>query len=285
MAQLWLQRKLLDAVHNLTRGVPVQFAIGPANAESARPGMITVRLQDASSLLTLLMNPQMNFGELYSAGRLEVDGDLVSLLTDLYGLPDRWSSRVSGRLLGWTHPNTLRGSRRNIRHHYDIPTDFHQLYLDDDLVYTCAYFPTEETALHEAQIAKMDHVCRKLWLRPGESVVEAGCGWGALAIHMAKNYGVRVKAFNISTEQIKFARERARREGLSGRLEFIEDDYRNISDHFDVFVSVGMLEHVGRAHYQELGDVIVRAIDSNGRGLLHFIGRSRSRPLNPWIRK
>src|SRR2546423_11219425 len=100
----------------------------------------------------------------------------------------------------------------------------------------------------------MDYVCRKLQLQPGESVVEAGCGWGALALHMARSYGVRVKAFNLSHEQIMFARERAAREGLADRVDFIEDDYRNVTGECDAFVSVGMLEHVGYKDYDHLSD-------------------------------
>jgi len=131
----------------------------------------------------------------------------------------------------------------------------------------------------------MDHVCRKVRLQPGERIVEAGCGWGGLALHMARQYGVKVKAFNISHEQIVYARWRARQEALDGSVEFIEDDYRNIHGRFDALISVGMLEHVGREHYRELGRVIHRTVGDSGRGLLHFIGRSRPRPLNAWLRK
>jgi cyclopropane-fatty-acyl-phospholipid synthase len=189
------------------------------------------------------------------------------------------------RWLEWTQANTARGSRRNIHHHYDIGTDFYKLWLDSQLVCTCAYFPSPDATLEEAQFAKMDHVCCKLQLRPGESIVEAGCGWGGLALHMAKYYGVFVKAFNISHDQILFARKRAEEERLSGQVEYVEDDYRNISGRFDVFVSVGMLEHVGREHYAELGRVIRRSIGEGGRGLLHFIGRNFPNPLNVWSRK
>jgi cyclopropane-fatty-acyl-phospholipid synthase len=115
--------------------------------------------------------------------------------------------------------------------------------------------------------------------------VDGGCGWGALALHMARHYGVSVKAFNISREQIQYARRQAAREGLAGQVEFIEDDYRNISGRFDAFVSVGMLEHVGREHYSELGKIIHRAIGDSGRGLIHFIGRNRPEPFSAWIRK
>src|SRR6185503_18548159 len=126
-------------------------------------------------------------------------------------------------------------------------------------------------------------VCRKLRLNPGERVLEAGCGWGSLALFMAANYGVSVRAFNVSVAQIAYARERAARMGLSDRVEFVEDDYRNTTGTFDAFVSVGMLEHVGLPEYATFGSVIDRSIHANGRGLLHFIGRDRPAPLNPWI--
>ena len=128
-------------------------------------------------------------------------------------------------------------------------------------------------------------VSRKLRLKPGERVVEAGCGWGSLALFMAREHGVHVTAFNISREQIAYAREQARAQGLSDRVEFIEDDYRNVRGACDAFVSVGMLEHVGLPDYATLGDVMDRVLTDDGRGLLHFIGRNRPAPLNPWIAK
>jgi cyclopropane-fatty-acyl-phospholipid synthase len=131
----------------------------------------------------------------------------------------------------------------------------------------------------------MDHVCRKLRLSAADSVVEAGCGWGTLALHMAGRYGAKVRAFNISREQLEFARRRARQQGLERRVEFVEDDYRNISGSYDAFVSVGMLEHVGREHYPSLGRVVRGALTMNGRGLIHSIGRNRPGTLHPWIER
>src|SRR5690606_18732213 len=116
-------------------------------------------------------------------------------------------------------------------------------------LYTCAYFEREGMSLEDAQTAKMDYVCRKLWLQPGDRVIEAGCGWGALALHMARYYGAQVTAYNISREQIAYAREQAREQGLSDRVTFVEDDWRHISGQCDAFVSVGMLEHVGLKNY------------------------------------
>jgi len=181
--------------------------------------------------------------------------------------------------------HSLRASRENVHRHYDLGNDFYRLWLDERMVYTCAYFRTPEASLEAAQVAKMDHVCRKLDLQPGERVVEAGCGWGALALHMARHYGVKVRAFNISREQVCYARERAKAEGLDSQIEYVQDDYRNISGRFDAFVSVGMLEHVGVEHYTELGGVARRALGRNGRGLIHSIGRNHPAPLQPWIEK
>jgi len=114
-------------------------------------------------------------------------------------------------------------------------------------------------------------------------VVEAGGGWGGFALFMARNYGAQVRSFNISREQIAWSRDWAKAEQLGGRVEFIEDDYRNISGRYDAFVSVGMLEHVGRGNYRQLGALIKRVLTPEGRGLVHSIGRDRPRPLNPWI--
>ena len=130
----------------------------------------------------------------------------------------------------------------------------------------------------------MDHVCRKVRLNRGERVVEAGCGWGALALHMARHYGVKVRAFNISREQIAYARERAKAQGLANEVEFVLDDYRNITGHYDEFVSVGMLEHVGVGELStSSGGSSTAASSDTGLGLIHTIGRNRAKPMHRWI--
>jgi cyclopropane-fatty-acyl-phospholipid synthase len=174
-------------------------------------------------------------------------------------------------------------SRQNVVHHYDLGNEFYRLWLDEQLLYTCAYFGRPGISLEEAQIAKMDHVCRKLRLRAGETVIEAGCGWGALALHMARQYGVRVRSYNLSREQLAFARARARREDLEKKVEFVEADWRDIRGTCDAFVSVGMLEHVGPENFRQLGKVIRRALGTSGRGLIHSIGQNTEEPLCPWI--
>jgi cyclopropane-fatty-acyl-phospholipid synthase len=278
---------LLSQLQRAFRFAPVSFALLGDEQLARERGVGTLVIRDRRTLFSLLLDPELNIGEAYMRGSLEARGDLEAIIEAVYRTWERGRLALRSRLeLLRERANDLRRARRNVHTHYDLGNDFYRLWLDRELVYTCAYFASPEQTLEQAQREKMDLVCRKLRLRPGLSVVEAGCGWGALALHMARHYGVRVTAFNISKEQIAWARARAEREGLSGRVVFVEDDYRNVQGRYDVFVSVGMLEHVGRRHYARLSEVIDRCLDrTRGRGLLHFIGRDQPLPLNPWIRK
>jgi cyclopropane-fatty-acyl-phospholipid synthase len=256
--------------------------VGPGNAHS------TVTVRNRRAFYRLGLDPERQFGDLYSEGDLEVDGDLVGFLESVYvgirdsGYRERWLPNVF-EALRRRGAHTLAAARENIHRHYDLGNDFYSLWLGSTMQYTCAYYAEAGYDLDAAQTAKMDHVCRKVWLKPGESVVEAGCGWGALALHMARAYGVKVRAFNISREQVEFARERARSLGMADRVEYVLDDYRNIGGQYDAFVSIGMLEHVGPENYPVLGSVIRRAIGSRGRAIIHSIGRDRAGPMNSWI--
>ena len=248
-------------------------------------GRITFR--DRGALLSMIFSPEIGFGDAFSAGRIEISGDLVDVLVRCYRSMDRQGPAAGKRSLLGRLPkpgsNTTAGSRRHIHHHYDLGNDFYRLWLDEEMVYTCAYYDTPDATLEQAQRAKFDHVCRKLMLRPGQRVIEAGCGWGTLALHMAREYGVKVRAFNISQEQIAYARERAAREGMDGTVEFVQDDYRNIEGACDAFVSVGMLEHVGVRNYPALGEVIARTLEPTGLALVHSVGRNRPTPVNAWL--
>jgi cyclopropane-fatty-acyl-phospholipid synthase len=248
-------------------------------------------IRDRGALYRLWVDAETSFGDLYASGRLEVEGDLALALETVYrALAEaRASTSVDAVFSHATGPrrvNTVARSRSNVHHHYDIGNDFYELWLDaDHMQYTCAYYPQQGMTLEQAQRAKLEHVCRKVRLRRGDRVVEAGGGWGGLALYMAREYDARVRSYNISAEQVAYARERAAREGLATRVEFIEDDYRSIDERCDVFVSVGMLEHVGPARFAELGRAIDRSLGPTGRGLIHSIGRNRPAPLNRWIEK
>lgn len=283
VASTGLDRWALGRIQQTLASAPLRFVLWDdfELPSKAGPPVATIVLKNRRALFRWLWDPDLNFGEAYMFGAVEIYGDLLSMLEAGYralaSKPRPWWL--------WQKSNDMRASKENVHHHYDLGNDFYRLWLDRELVYTCAYFPTPACTLEDAQVAKMDLVCGKLRLQPGERVLEAGCGWGSLALFMAKRYGVRVRAFNISSEQIAYARSRATEEGIGDRVEFIEDDYRNARGEYDAFVSVGMLEHVGLDNFATFGQVIDRSLTTNGRGLLHFIGRNQPAPLNPWIRK
>jgi cyclopropane-fatty-acyl-phospholipid synthase len=283
----WIARKFMKAVGS----PPLSLALWDGEEVYSPPDPVAgLRVHDRGALWRLVPHPDLAFGDLYSLGRITVEGELLTALEAVYKTMSELDRRnrmlrTVQRAILSTAPSLSR-ARANIHHHYDLGNDFYELWLDRDaLQYTCAYYPESEMTLEQAQRAKMDHVCRKVWLRPGESVVEAGCGWGGFALHMAKYYDVTVRAYNISHEQIVYARAWAAREGLADRVEFVEDDFRNITGRYDVFVSIGMLEHVGPGNYSRLGRVIDGCLTPDGRGLIHSIGRDRPWPLNAWIRK
>jgi len=288
-----LDRWLVERMLSLLRNPPFGFKLWGGEEVVTHGSRVRrwICVPDRSKLYKLLANPGLYMGEYYSDGSVQIEGDLWSFLLDLH------ASLVAGdrdpslmwkliRRPAQRRPSTPEAAKDNIHQHYDLGNEFYQLWLDKAAMqYTCAYFARPDMTLEQAQIAKLDHVCRKLRLKPGDTVVEAGCGWGGLARHMARNYGVTVKAFNISREQIIFARERAAQEGLADRLEYIEDDYRNIQGRFDVFVSVGMLEHVGPEQYRHLGAVIDRCLKRDGRGLIHSVGSNAQTPMNDWLQR
>lgn len=282
----WLLRRLLDAMGSPP--IRVKLWDGHVSGTTEGRGEPTLIIRDRGALWRLMLNPGLNFGDDYSSGRLQVEGNLTTFLETIYRVrPSPADSALLYRLafspLLGRRRNSLSGSRGNIHHHYDIGNDFYRMWLDPEMVYTCAYYPQATMELDAAQRAKMEHVCRKLRLRPGQTVVEAGCGWGGLSRYMASHHGVRVTAYNISPQQIAHARERAQADGLDHRIDYIEDDYRNIRGNHDAFVSVGMLEHVGPEHFAELGAVIRRCLKPSGMGLIHSIGQNCSEPMNAWV--
>jgi len=283
-----LERAIARRVLAWIGEVPFSIVLpgGEEVRSGSRPPIARIRVADAGTLLGLVgPDAELHFGDAYADGRIDVEGDLRELLVAVCSAPaDGWMTQAAS-WWRWIRRrgNTVARARANAHHHYDLGNDFYRLWLDREMVYTCAYFPTKTATLEEAQIAKMEHVARKLRLRPGERVVEAGCGWGALSLYLARRHGVTVRACNVSTEQIAWARDRARAEGLSDRVEFVDDDYRNLVGTYDAFVSVGMLEHVGPEHYRDLCRVIDRSLAPHGRGLLHSIGRNRPIEFGPFV--
>ncbi len=282
----WLARRVLSFVE----GLPIEVALwdGEVLSASNEPASHRVSIQTRPALLGLLFDPSLAFGDGYTRGEITVSGDLVRFFEHLAVASRKAPHRFDNRMWRWWHwlsPNTRAAAKNHIHQHYDLGNDFYRLWLDEEMAYTCAYFSEPTLDLAAAQRAKFDHVARKLRLKPGDRVVEAGCGWGGLALHLAREYGVSVTAYNISREQVAFARDRAKSAGLEGRVIVVEDDWRSIDGQFDAFVSVGMLEHVGPENFRQLGDVIHRSLKPRGLALLHTIGRNLAQPIDRWTEK
>ncbi len=221
-----------------------------------------------------------------------IEDILAVVLANLRGNPDsilaarlrRMTARVRRRLDQFNVPGR---ARRNVAHHYDLNGRLYSLFLDRDRQYSCAYFPTGAETLEEAQMAKKRHIAAKLCLdRPDLHVLDIGCGWGGLALTLARDYGARVTGITLSSEQLAEARSRAEAEGLAHRVQFELLDYRAVHASYDRIVSVGMFEHVGVNHYRSFFNVLRRALKPNGVALIHTIGQwDGPGTNNPWINK
>ena len=255
----------------------------------------TIRIHDPSLYRHLVIYPTLNVGRAYMDGKLTIAEGQLSDFLNLLQLNERLASHgatgeVSRRLEEWARlaavVNLPGRARRNVHHHYDHPADFYRLFLDDDLQYSCAYFANAELSLEEAQEAKKRHIAAKLSLRPGQRVLDIGCGFGGMALFLARNYGVHVTGITLSTEQLKVASERAIKQGLTRLVEFRFEDYRRTHGPFDRIVSVGMFEHVGRPHFRQFFSCLGNLLAEDGVALVHTIGRiTPPAPINVWIRQ
>jgi cyclopropane-fatty-acyl-phospholipid synthase len=240
------------------------------------------------------LHPDRYLGEGYMNGTLRIEqGDLWALL-DLCGRNyaaayehhANWlkvPKAIARRLQQF---NSQRTSRRNVAHHYDLSPALYRSFLDEDLQYSCAYFRSPTLGLDAAQQEKKSHIAAKLLLKPGQTVLDIGCGWGGLALTLARAENVRVVGITLSTEQLAIARRRATEAGLADRVSFELRDYREISEQYDRIVSVGMFEHVGTPHYTDFFQRVFRLLKPEGVALLHSIGRMHGPDVtSAWIRK
>ncbi len=256
---------------------------------------VTVRLHDSALPRRLILNPELAMGEAYMDETLTVDGDdirgFLTLVVRNFSQGNLPRGQMIARKLRiakrkWDQHIPLRRARANAEHHYDISTPFYELFLDQDRQYTCAYFRDPSYTLEQAQEAKKQHIAGKLLIEPGMKVLDIGSGWGGLAITLARDYGAHVTGVTLSKEQLAYASKRVQEAGLSDKITFRLQDYRDVTEQFDRIVSVGMLEHVGQPQYATYFKQIERNLTPDGIALIHFIGRT-SGPgnLSPWFQK
>lgn len=287
----WLMTRLIR-VGTLT----LVDAHGRTRVYRGEPGPeIRMRLYDRALHWRLPLNLHLAAGEAYMDGTLTVEDGSIYDLLDLAAMNLRalhahplfalghWVQRVTRRLYQF---NPAHRTRVNVAHHYDLSRTLYDLFLDDDRQYSCAFFARPDDDLDTAQANKKDLLATKLLLSDGQKVLDIGCGWGGLALTLAKRAKVDVTGVTLSTEQLNLANDRAREAGLAKRVRFNLTDYRRQEGRFDRIVSVGMFEHVGVAYYRTFFAKIRDLLAEDGVALLHTIGRADGPGFTaPWIRK
>lgn len=255
-----------------------------------RPARIKLVIRDQATLGQLANATIASLAEAYVQGRIDVVGNLLEAIPLADQLANAAGSSVVQRVAGILARHSARQDRAAIGYHYDVGNEFYRLWLDENMVYSCAYFKTGAESIDEAQRAKLDHICRKLSLTADERFLDVGCGWGALIVHAARRYGVRAVGITLSQSQFELARERVFEAGLAGRVEVLQLDYRELHqrfgpDAFDKVASVGMFEHVGLENLREYFSSVSRVLRDRGLFLNHGItsGDIESRPVGSGV--
>ncbi|MGE4481186.1 class I SAM-dependent methyltransferase [Acidocella sp.] len=296
---IWLYRKILDRclVKLVRRGTfLVLWPDGSQSEYGTPPGFKGgIHIKDDATVKRLALNPGLALGEAYMDETLTpVNGtihDVLCVLMDNQNDINLPILTIAETGRKWLRPilqanNAIR-SKSNVAHHYDLNGRLYSLFLDRDRQYSCAYFTSDDVTLEDAQLAKKRHIAAKLKLdRPGLEVLDIGCGWGGMALTLAKEFGAKVTGITLSEEQLAAARARAKEEGLEERVNFELMDYRAMHRQFDRIVSVGMFEHVGAPNYETFFRTVKSCLKPDGVALIHSIGRfDGPGATNPWITK
>ena len=271
-------------------------AAGETHIFRGTPGPeVTMRLTDPTLYRTLFFNPELAAGEAYMDGRMSFEDSTLRDFLTLFSV-NRLSlgsyplqkvlRKISRGLKRFQQSNPVGKAQKNVAHHYDIGNDFYRLFLDEGMQYSCAYFTSDGNTLEEAQQNKLRLIASKLNLKAGQHVLDIGCGWGDMALYLARMESVNVLGVTLSREQCSLANERAKQLGVAGRVRFELRDYRDVTERFDRIVSVGMFEHVGAHHYDEFFAKVNELMTDDGIMLLHSIGHmSPPGTASPWLRK
>ena len=251
---------------------------------------ITIKLLDKKLHYKLLINPDLYFGEAYTDGSLQIENADITEFLDIalmnIGRNEfNYISYLMNRLRG-SYRNFIKKSKMNVSHHYDISDDLYDLFLDPKRQYSCAYFKNENDDLETAQNNKIQHIIKKLNIKRDQKVLDIGCGWGGLALEIARKTDCEVTGITLSENQLKYATQKAKELNLDNQVKFKLIDYRELNEKFDRIVSVGMFEHVGRKFYKKFFKQVERLLKDDGVSLIHTIGSVMPpRDPHPWITK
>ena len=256
---------------------------------------IEIKLLDKKLHYKLLINPDLYFGEAYTDGTLQIENADITEFLDIalmnigrneFNYISYLMNRLRGSYRYLTNFNFIKKSKMNVSHHYDISDDLYDLFLDPKRQYSCAYFKNENDDLETAQNNKIQHIIKKLNIKKDQKVLDIGCGWGGLALEIARKTDCEVTGITLSENQLKYATQKAKELNLDNQVKFKLIDYRELNEKFDRIVSVGMFEHVGRKFYKKFFKQVERLLKDDGVSLIHTIGSVMPpRDPHPWITK
>ncbi len=287
----FLKRLIQDDGFELVDANSKSYIIGKPKNEIP----IRLKILDKSLHWKLLLNPDLYLGEGYMNGSIVIENGTLTEFLDiaLKNIGRQPTNEITNILARFrriyrylTNFNLIGKSKENVAHHYDISEKFYDLFLDEKRQYSCAYFKDEDNTLEEAQNNKIDHIIKKLNLKPNQRVLDIGCGWGTLAIDIAKKTQCEVVGITLSENQLEYAKQKAKEMNLENQVEFRLADYRQLNEKFDRVVSVGMFEHVGRKFYKKYFNKVFEFLNEDGVALIHTIGSiNPPRGPQPWITK
>ncbi|MGZ5106653.1 MAG: class I SAM-dependent methyltransferase, partial [Usitatibacter sp.] len=279
---MFWDKPLDNALSSLKKNVsaPVRLVLwdGREVTFSDKP-LVTLRVKGMRAATALMRPSLLSLAEAYIDGHADLEGDLGEAIRGAEAFT-RATPRPLFQSRGPTNErHTKSADREAIQHHYDVSNEFYALWLDPRMVYSCAYFHSDDDTLEAAQLQKLDHICTKLRLAPGESFLDIGCGWGALVIRAAERYGVKATGITLSENQYRLANELIRAAGLQDRCKVILQDYRDAPGEgvYDKIASVGMFEHVGLRNLSLYFGTVRRLLKEKGLFLNHGITTSDTR--------
>lgn len=244
-----------------------------------------IRFNEKIPVKSLLDNASLALGEAYMNKAVEIDGNIQALIYDVYNQAEGFLRNSKFRKWLPTEKHTKKQSKEDIHSHYDLGNDFYELWLDETLTYSCAFFETPEDTLEQAQINKVHHILNKLFIKEGETLLDIGCGWGTLIFTAAKEYGVKATGVTLSEEQYRHIQQRIKEEQLEDQVTVYLKDYREVKEQYDHITSVGMFEHVGAENLQEYFNVVEKLLKPKGTALIHGISSQTKGSKNAWINK
>ena len=256
---------------------------------------ITLKILNKRLHYKLLFRPDLYFGEAYSDGEIIIENGTLTDFLDLVLMNigrrelnffSQLINKLSGSYRYLTNFNFIKKSKMNVAHHYDLSDDLYSLFLDPKKQYSCGYFKNENDTLEDAQNNKIQHIIKKLDIKPKQKILDIGCGWGALAIDIAKSINCEVTGITLSENQYAYCIKKAKELNMENQVRFKLIDYRELNEKFDRIVSIGMFEHVGRKFYKKFFKKVEQLLSDDGISLIHTIGSvNPPRDPHPWVTK